>query len=613
MLKTKNVFEKQGYHMNISKTRFIKFLKVLKYVNYNYLYQNKKQFLNEFGHELRELMDEETYNKKISFLQTELDNESISNLDQKHLEAMNPYYRKLEIIAGRYLQKHFSGDVVYSLDTYKQKKFQMTEANQQFYCFLDGYQEDEKNIRIFETKATTSRKFLQLKFRHKPKESTFIFKKENSNMFLFNDLAQIYQEKIQKLIDPLDPIGKYIYDLTYQRLVIENSLNEKQKQKPRKYYLVVLNADYVLNNIEDVFMDPNLITLIDLTEITRQGQEKLQQDKNLLINHLAMKKNISQDHFLPQKIFTFLESIPNKNSIFNYFYNHLGFSGQKTKDLVEKKYYQALSLPFEWLHRFNNRIQYKTIETKLPYYQFEKINLGLQQLKYPLYYLDFESFPCPFPRFLGENPYSQSLFQFSLHIEKIPGLCHPEKDHISFLASNHQDNRKKMLIHLLNAIKDDGGSIIVYHKTFEISRLKELALFFPEYKTQINNLISRIFDLKDLLKGSKEFYQSLGLDKNQAQGINFYHEKMQGSFSIKKIAPLFSNLTYDNLMIQNGVEAFITYLQFPFMKPSEFQLKYQALEKYCMQDTWVMVEILKNLQAKNKNHNFPHLTFEDIN
>ena len=42
-----------------------------------------------------------------------------------------------------------------------------------------------------------------------------------------------------------------------------------------------------------------------------------------------------------------------------------------------------------------------------------KIIDGLKQLKYPIYHLDFETFPCPLPRYSGEKPYTQSVFQFS--------------------------------------------------------------------------------------------------------------------------------------------------------------------------------------------------------
>ena len=43
---------------------------------------------------------------------------------------------------------------------------------------------------------------------------------------------------------------------------------------------------------------------------------------------------------------------------------------------------------------------------------------AIKKIKYPVYYLDFESYNCPLPRFKGDHPYTQSLFQYSLHVEK---------------------------------------------------------------------------------------------------------------------------------------------------------------------------------------------------
>ncbi|WP_374695388.1 hypothetical protein ACEW7V_02940 [Areca yellow leaf disease phytoplasma] len=61
-------------------------------------------------------------------------------------------------------------------------------------------------------------------------------------------------------------------------------------------------------------------------------------------------------------------------------------------------------------------------------------------------------------------------------------------------------------------------------------------------------------------------------------------------------------MNYQNLVIQNGIEAFLTYIQLPKMSPLQFQAQFlKALEQYCKQDTWVMVEILKGLINKPKN------------
>ena len=120
-----------------------------------------------------------------------------------------------------------------------------------------------------------------------------------------------------------------------------------------------------------------------------------------------------------------------------------------------------LDIPREWLSRPNNVIQYDVVKSGEPYYDKEKIRAGLNELKYPLYHLDFESFPCPLPRFKYETPHSQSLFQFSLHVEKSEGECDKEKDHYGFLAPDHQDRREELVVNLLKYIKPDGGSVTV--------------------------------------------------------------------------------------------------------------------------------------------------------
>lgn len=81
-----------------------------------------------------------------------------------------------------------------------------------------------------------------------------------------------------------------------------------------------------------------------------------------------------------------------------------------------------------------------------------------------------------------------------------------------------------------------------------------------------------------------------------AGSINYYHNKMAGSYSIKKVLPLFSDLSYANLGVRNGTEAVLVYSQLPHFTETEYQEKYLALREYCKQDTWAMVEILWGLQ-----------------
>ena len=93
-----------------------------------------------------------------------------------------------------------------------------------------------------------------------------------------------------------------------------------------------------------------------------------------------------------------------------------------------------LDVPDSYLNREKNLIQKQVVKTHIPYFNKSKIIDGIKQITYPIYHLDFETFPCPLPRFKGEKPYTQSVFQFSLHVEKEKGVCDKFKDHYGYLA-----------------------------------------------------------------------------------------------------------------------------------------------------------------------------------
>ena len=53
---------------------------------------------------------------------------------------------------------------------------------------------------------------------------------------------------------------------------------------------------------------------------------------------------------------------------------------------------------------------------KSPIISAKEIKSELADLKYPLYFLDFETFGSAIPEFEGLHPYEQYPFQFSCHI-----------------------------------------------------------------------------------------------------------------------------------------------------------------------------------------------------
>ena len=534
-----------------------------------------------------------------------------SDISDSQLEVMLPYYKKVEEIASEIAKNYFDGSFSFAYDTKEQECFECRINGNLYACYVDIYNETlDGSINIIEVKATTSDKFIDTKF----------FQKDSRGIY---SLLEINDRVIKKLLNRFDNCGRYIYDIAIQRYIIEHDLYKNGLYDlidTTRYFLAVLNSDYVFNGIyengEPVYSkDENgndIIIFIDVTDITKlyldiidKQRKNLEQiinenNNNTKVGPYCEYKKITE---CKHKDFCF-RNLPNDNSVFSYIDSHLGFFDENNYklsiyDLINNKQYSMLDVPMSYLKRKKNIIQREVVETNKIYYNLNKIKSGVKLIKYPIYHLDFETFPCPLPRFKGERCYDQSVFQFSLHIEDEQG-CDKENSHYGFLAKTNNDEREQLVKHLCSLINRE-GTVLVYNSNFEKNRLSELANIFPEYKEKLEFINSMIFDLLDIIKSNKKLYMSLGYSEEESSMFNYYHKDMNGSFSIKKILPLFSDLSYKQLNVSNGVEALVTYSKFDKMNKDEYTEAYNALVEYCKQDTWAMVEILHGLQELSKN------------
>lgn len=606
--------------MKVSKTQFMNLIRCDRYAALNEIYHDKSDAVVSFSDDvsLEYLMSLENKQSKNAIMDSMFDDDlDLFNEDNVQLDMMMPYYNKLEELSGHAIENKFSGNIFYDLDTYNQKSFGYLKDGFTFYCFLDGYQEDDDVIRIFETKATTSSKFSGKNFSYNDnKEKKDFFVELPSGIYIpAEDVSEVnkdYYKKEKQLMDPYNPRGKYVYDLAYQRFVFENTYKTTKKVE---YYLVILNNDYVydgrLDSDGNIIYDDSIVRFYNLTTVTKKIVEKIELDSQLVIDR------INQMDARPTKLGKYCErgkttqcpfydlcykDFPKTNSIFAYKERHHGFKDENgvkhdLYDLINTGHLSVLDVPKSYLNRPKNVIQRNVVETKKPYFNVNKIRAGIGLLRYPIYHLDFESFNPPLPRFKGEKAYTQSLFQYSVHVEKEPGVCDFDKDHFEYLSKNHHDNRLELLESLLDVIKDDGGSVLVYNVSFERSRLRELQEYFPQYFNELENIIERLFDLQHIVESNGKLYEELGFSKEEAGMFNFYDERLNGSFSIKYVLPIFSNLRYENLEVSNGMEAMSVYANYNQM--NEFQLNeaYTNLVNYCKQDTWAMVEILNELRS----------------
>ncbi len=618
--------------MAITKTNFINYTRCKRYCALD----NVKKERLDSDISFAEYKDEELNSKKQELLNgmygIDEDGDELDLVDKENaqLERMLKYYTRVEMEAGKYIKKYFGGKTIYNEQTFNQEMFDFTNNGIKYLCYIDIFNESNGFNNIIEVKATTSNTYFKLESGYKNQDKYPIFAKVN-DIYYFKDEIEGYNidaempmksylAQKEKLLDRYGK-GKYIYDIAVQRFIIGGELKETNnydKIKDYRFYLAVLNHQYVFDgtyeNGDMVYnQDENgneIIVVFDVTKLVEEMQVMIENDaeyleKNLLAldsSPCLLSKGCGPK-MMRCKFFDPIcgSHIPKKNSSLNYVNTPQGFktdTGERLKglELINEGYINMLDIPESWITSKNHHIQRDCLSFGTQYIDKEKIKAGINTLKYPIYHLDFETLPCPVPRFRGEWPYIQSPFEFSLHIERAPGVCDKDKDNYVFLCKDFEDNRLEMVQKLVEYIDADKGTLFAQNVSFEKGRIKELAGIFPEYKEPLMKMYDRGFDLIWLVNNNSKLYSELGFDEERCKTFNFYDKYLSGSFSIKKTLPVFSDLSYDKLVVKNGTEAIVAYLDYPNLNKEEFKLKYDALVTYCKQDTWAMVVILDALR-----------------
>ena len=135
--------------------------------------------------------------------------------------------------------------------------------------------------------------------------------------------------------------------------------------------------------------------------------------------------------------------------------------------------------------------QRQAVVTSRPQVNKAAVASFLKRLRYPLYYMDFETFAPAIPLFDGTGPYEAIPFQFSLHVQPAPGA---EPQHFMYLAADTGDPRPEF-IRRLRAVVGERGSILVYNAAFEKMVLSQCAALLPEFQPWVEAVKHRIVDL----------------------------------------------------------------------------------------------------------------------
>jgi hypothetical protein len=251
--------------------------------------------------------------------------------------------------------------------------------------------------------------------------------------------------------------------------------------------------------------------------------------------------------------------------------------GKKAFELYENGITEIKDIPENFELSTKQSVEKNCFAGKKNFIDKGEINNFLADVKYPLYFMDFETIQTAIPIFDNSRPYQQIVFQYSIYYKESKDS---EPVHFEYLSNGKSDPRPEFIKQLLEDTKNP-GTILVYNISFEKSRMKELAIDFPEYADKIEERITRLVDLM-----------------TPFQNKNYYKPGMKGKYSLKSVLPAISDeYNYDNLEIKEGGTASAEYLRMGSL-PDENEIKKirKNLLEYCGMDTYGMIVILEELE-----------------
>ncbi len=376
--------------------------------------------------------------------------------------------------------------------------------------------------------------------------------------------VNIYEVKSAGNID-----RTHLIDATFQTITVENS-----GLKVNAVYIVHLNKEYV--RAEALEVDK----MMSFSLVTEQVQGLMEETADNIKSALALlkKKEIDEtscsclqmskshhceafDYFNPKVPKPSIYNLPrlHKNKILTFTQE-----GRLSLDEIDEDEVSPNQLNVLKAAKSNSPVINKDIIRKF-----------YKQVEYPVHFLDYETYSSAIPIVEGMKPHAHMPFQYSIHIKKNEDSA--ELEHYQYLAEEAE--LPLTLIESMEKVINDKGSVVSWHKSFENTRNKEMALLYPNKADFLNSVTERTIDLEDIFKAG------------------YIDIAFGGSTSIKKVLPiLVPELTYDSMSVANGTDAMEAFSKIIELEDisEKTQLKKDMLA-YCKLDTLAMVKIFEKI------------------
>ncbi|MCX6143220.1 MAG: DUF2779 domain-containing protein [Ignavibacteriales bacterium] len=388
--------------------------------------------------------------------------------------------------------------------------------------------------------------------------------------------------------DILNPVGKNdweiievkssmeVKEVNLHDLALQQYAYEGAGLSITKCFILHINNEYVRKGEVE---PKKLFTKTDVTEEVQALMKTVRPNLEMMVDVIRQKRepdieigpHCSDPYGCPVQELCW-KFLPEHNPLTLYY-----FKKEKAFELIHDGHLDIRKLPASVNLSEKQDIQVSALQSRKPHIDKSGIRDFLNQLVYPVYYLDFETFGTAIPLFDDVRPYEQIPFQFSLHIVEGEGKK-PKRE--SFLADGASDPRPEILKRLKELLGNK-GSIVAYNAPFEKDKLSKASGIFKEYAKWYDAIEPRFVDL---LTPFKSFY--------------YYHPDQCGSASIKAVLPALTGKSYEGLEIAEGGTASLEYLRVTFgdVEERDRQKARRDLETYCALDTGGMVMIVEELE-----------------
>ena len=363
---------------------------------------------------------------------------------------------------------------------------------------------------------------------------------------------------------------EHLIDATFQTITIE-----KSGTPVKSIYVVHLNKDYVRDD------ELNVGEMMVFSEVTAEVHELI----NDTTARVEIALKILNQPVIDETSCSCLElSKSHHCESFDYFNPKIPKPSIYNLPRIHKN--KILKFSSEGRYNLNEIDEDEVSGNQLNVLRAAKTNTAVidnevikkfyEEVEYPVYFLDYETYSSAIPFVKGAKPHSHIPFQYSLHVKQ--GIDDEAMQHFEYLANNTELPIK--MVESMEKLIGTKGSIVTWHKSFENTRNKEMGILYPHKADFLTNISDRTIDLEDIFKGG---YVDIAFG---------------GSTSIKKVLPVIvPELTYEGMEVANGtdaMEAFIRMLEMP--NGSEKEKLRKDMLAYCELDTLAMVRIFDQMR-----------------